>query len=68
MSDTPEAGRIPKMPPASAQEIARGLKWLAQSYAEAGMARDATRADRDSQWWMTYAKSLAQTPPTERPT
>ena len=49
MSDTSEASRIPKMPPEKAQEIARGLKWLAQSYAEAGMTRDATRAQRDSQ-------------------
>jgi len=61
MSDTPEVSRIPKMPPAKAQEIARGLKWLAQSYAEAGMARDSTRAEQDSQLWMTYSISLAQT-------
>jgi hypothetical protein len=61
MSDTPEATRIPKMPPDKAQEIARGLKWLAQSYADAGMARDATRAERDSQWWLTYALTLTQT-------
>jgi len=67
MSDTPETSRIPQMAPDKAEEIARGLKWLAQSYAEAGMARDATRAERDSQWWMTYAISLAQIPPTDRP-
>ncbi len=66
MGDTPEeTSRIPKMPPENAQEIARGLKWLATSYAEAGMAREATRAERDSQWWMTYSLSLAQTPPSE---
>ncbi len=59
----PEAARIPLMPPEKAQEIARGLEWLAQSYAGAGMARDATHAERDSQWWMSYAISLAQTPP-----
>ncbi len=28
------------MPAEKAQEIARGLKWLAQSYAEAGMVRE----------------------------
>jgi hypothetical protein len=50
------------MPPEKAQEIARGLKWLAQSYYEAGMAREYARAERDSQWWLTYAISLAQTP------
>ena len=31
MSDTPEASRIPLMPAEKAQDIARGLKWLAQS-------------------------------------
>jgi hypothetical protein len=49
MSDTPESSRIPQMAPDEAQDIPSGLKWLAQSYAEAGMARDATRAARDSQ-------------------
>ena len=49
------------MPPEAAQEIARGWKWLAESYTQAGMLRDATRAERDSQWWLTYAISLAQT-------
>ena len=68
MSDAPEASRTPKMPSAKAQEIACGLKWLAQSYAEAGMIRDATRAERDSQWWMTYSTLLAQTPPNEKST
>lgn len=66
MSDTPGAGVIPTMPPETAQEIARGLKWLAQSYAEAGMVRDATRVERDSQWWMTYSISLTQTLPAEK--
>ena len=66
MSDTPEGSRVPKMPPGQAHEIARGLKGLAQSYAEAGMARDATRAERDSQWWMAYSVSLARTLPPEQ--
>ncbi len=65
MSDTPEGRSVPLMEPAKAQEIARGLKWLAQSYAEAGMARDASRAERDSHWWLAYANSLAQTPPAQ---
>ncbi len=63
MSDTAENSRIPMMEAAKAQEIARGLRWLAQSYAEAGMTRDASKAERDSQWWLTHAISLAQTPP-----
>ncbi len=67
MSDTEEAGRIPLMAPDKAQEIARGLKWLAQSYAEAGMRRDSARADSDSQWWLAYSISLAQTPPLTKP-
>ena len=50
MSDTPEASRVPKMTPEEAQEIACALKGLAQSYARAGMARHATRAERDGQW------------------
>lgn len=61
MSDTPDASRIPKMTPDEAQEIAHALKGLAQSYATGGMARDATRAERDSQWWMAHSISLAQT-------
>jgi hypothetical protein len=62
MSDKPEdASRIPVIAPDKAQEIARGLKWLAQSYAEAGMVRDAARSERDSQWWIAYAISLSHT-------
>lgn len=53
MTDTPESACIPLMSPEKAQEIARGLKWLAQSYAEAGMARDAARAERESQSFRT---------------
>ena len=66
MSDIPEPGRVPLMPPDKAQEIARGLKWLAQSYAEAGMVRDATRAERDSQWWLNYSISLSHTVPRDQ--
>jgi hypothetical protein len=50
------------MAPDKAQDIARGLKWLAQSYEAAGMRRDSQRAEIDSQWWLAYAISLAQTP------
>ncbi len=64
-SASPEGSRIPKMSPEAAQEIARGYKWLAESYASAGMTRDATRMERDSQWWMTYSISLAQTQSSE---
>jgi hypothetical protein len=67
MSDTPESSRIALMPAHKAQEIARGLKWLAQSYAEAGMVSDATRAERDSQWWLRHSISLLHTPPHDHP-
>lgn len=65
MSGIPDASRIPPMSAEHAQDIARGLKWLAQSYGAAGMAREATRAERDSQWWLNHSLSLAQTPPND---
>ena len=52
---------VPIMAPDKARGIARGLRWLAQSYTEAGMAREATIALPDSEWWLAYAISLAQT-------
>jgi hypothetical protein len=55
------------MAPDKAQEISRGLWWLAQSYTEAGMRREAARAEKDSQWWLAYSTSLAQTPPATEP-
>ena len=44
MNDTPEYGLNPLASAEKAQAIARGLKWLAQAYADSGMMRDATRA------------------------
>lgn len=63
MSDTAEPGAIPAMAQEQARRIARGFKWLAQSYAAAGMAHDASRAERDSQRWLDYALSLAPAAP-----
>jgi hypothetical protein len=63
MSDAPESSHIPLMSAEQAQEIARGLKWLAQSYAEGGMVRNGTKAERDSQWWLNHSISPAHTPP-----
>jgi hypothetical protein len=51
------------MPLEKAHAIARGLKSLARSYAEAGMSLDASRAEHESKWWLDYAISLEQTPP-----
>ena len=66
MSGIPEASCIPWMPVAKAQHIARDLKWLVQSYAGVGMVREATRAERDSQWWLNHSISLAHNPPDDR--
>lgn len=63
MSDTPESSRIPLMSADKARGIARGLKWLAQSDVEAGVVRNATRAERGCQCWLNYSISLAHTPP-----
>ena len=63
MSDTPPLppSSVPLMSPERARDIARGLKWLAGSYAEAGMTQDAARCERDSQWWLAYTAPLAFT-------
>jgi hypothetical protein len=63
MSGRLEHSRIPLMPPEVGQDIARGLKWLAESYTQAGMRREASRAESDCQWWLAHAIPLAQTPP-----
>ena len=63
MSGTFDSSRVRLMAAEKAQDIARGVKWLAQSYGEAGMMRDATRAERDSQWWLNHSISVAHTPP-----
>lgn len=63
MSDTPVSIRIPLMSADKAQERVRGSKWLAQSYADAGMVRDVARAERGCQCWLNYSISLAHTPP-----
>ncbi len=63
MRGVPEQGRIPLMRSDKAQDIARSLTFPAQSYAEAGMRRDASKAKSDGQWWLAHAISLAHTPP-----
>ena len=68
MSDEPEASRIPLMTPERARDVGRAYKALASHLAKLGVPRDASRAERDSQWWLTYSIFLAQTPPTERST
>jgi hypothetical protein len=52
---------IPLMTPAKARDAARLYKAMSDHLTELGLARQATVALRDSQWWMTYSIALAQT-------
>jgi len=55
----------PLMSAEKARDLARAYKGMAIHLAELGVQREAARMERDSQWWMTYAISLSQTPPTK---
>lgn len=59
-SELPESCRVPLMPAEKARGIARSCKFLADDYADVGMARQAANKLRESNWWMGYAISLAQ--------
>ncbi len=64
MSDDPfSLPPIALMTAERARDIGRSYKALADNLTELGAAREAARAERDSQWWLTYAIALAQTPP-----
>jgi hypothetical protein len=60
MSEPPESRRVPLMPAEKARGIARSCKFLADEYADVGMARQAANMLRECNWWMGYAISLAQ--------
>jgi hypothetical protein len=68
MSETPFAPD-PRMPPlmtpAKARDIGRSLYGLAQSYADSGMVEAGTAAFRQSEWWLSYARTLAASGPAE---
>jgi hypothetical protein len=49
---------MPRGNPDNAREIARGLKWLSDNFAETGMRSQANRALRESKWWVAYATTL----------
>ena len=69
MSDDPfSLPPTPLMTPEKARDVGRAYKALAEHLSEIGAQREAGRAERDSQLWLTYSISLAQTPPTEKPT
>jgi hypothetical protein len=62
MSDEPFlTPPIPLMTAAKARDVARAYKATADQLTEFGLPREATRAMRDSQWWMACAIALAQT-------
>jgi hypothetical protein len=54
---------VPLMTPDRARDVGRAYKALADQLNEAGLARQAAVALRDSNWWLTYAITLAQTAP-----
>jgi hypothetical protein len=58
-------GQPALMSPDKARDIARSFKALAAQFEDAGDDYDAQRMERQSQWWLTYATVLAQTPPGE---
>lgn len=69
MSDDPlSLPPAPLMAPDKARDVGRAYKALAEHLSELGAQREAGRAERDSQWWLTYSIALAQTPPTDKPT
>jgi hypothetical protein len=46
-----------------ARDIALAYKALADALEDARALAEAQRAERQSQWWMTYSITLAQMPP-----
>jgi hypothetical protein len=62
MSDHPQPPK-PLMSAIKARDIARAHKSWAEYLAEQGLRPEAARAERDAQWWLTYALALAQIPP-----
>jgi hypothetical protein len=61
MSDDPNLlppSPIPRVTPPRARGIARGLKRLADEYAENGMHHEADAMTRGSEWWLAYAVTL----------
>ncbi len=53
----------PLMTPEKARDVGRAYHALASHLTELGVQREAGVAMRDSQWWLTYAITLAQTQP-----
>lgn len=51
----------PLMTPEAARDLARSLKALSEQFAGAGAVAEARNALTQSQWWLAYAQTLAQT-------
>jgi len=62
MSDSPVPPK-PLMGPAKARDIARDFKAWSEHLHELGLTAEASRAERDSQWWLIYSIALSQIPP-----
>jgi len=64
MSDEPI---VPAQPPLMSAVKARNLGRLYKGFADAlradGHGALANQAERDSQWWLNYARALSQIPP-----
>ena len=54
MSDSPFPPK-PLMSAVKARDVARDYKSWAEHLLDLGLIAEANRAERDSQWWMTYA-------------
>jgi hypothetical protein len=52
---------VPLMEPGKARDVARGYQAMADHLHEVGYLREATRLERQAQWWLTYSIALAQT-------
>jgi hypothetical protein len=61
MSDIPD--QPPLVSAVKARNVARLYKGLADALRADGITAQANAADRQSQWWMTYAIALSQIPP-----
>lgn len=63
MSDDAFPQQPPLMGAVKARNLARLYKGFADALRRDGHVALANQAERDSQWWLTYAIALSQTPP-----
>jgi hypothetical protein len=63
MSDDPFPAQPALMSAIRARNLARLYKGFADALRQDRHERLALQAERDAQWWITYAVALSQTPP-----